>query len=313
VTGLVAVPPRAALVALPATSRKRGVGQAHRILRVSRVVADLNCAEAFYRDALAFRTIQRGAMDSATRGALGAGDAEEIVMRLGGQEIALVRFAVPGRRYPADSHSNDLYFQHVAIVVQDMEAAYAHLSARSGWRPISEDGPALLPPANGAVQAFKFRDPDGHPLELIWFPPGQGRLVWQQPASGCPFLGIDHSALSVQATSRSVAFYRGLGLTLSSRSFNHGPAQERLDGLARARVRVTGLRPLDTESAGLELLGYRPPGRHVDVGAANDAVTDWVTLAAGPLHGMAPQAVRDPDGHLLVLVGQGAATIGSPA
>ena len=83
--GLVAVPPLAASVAPPTMRGKRGAGQAYRIPRISRVVADLNHAEAFYRDALAFRTIQHRAIDSATRRALGAGDAEEIVMRLGKQ------------------------------------------------------------------------------------------------------------------------------------------------------------------------------------------------------------------------------------
>ena len=101
-------------------------------------------------------------------------------MRLGAQDIALVQFARQGRPYPRDSRSDDLWFQHLAIVVNDMDLAYAHLSSHAGWRPISEGGPQLLPPSNGAVRAFKFRDPDGHPLELIWFPPAQGRAVWHQ-------------------------------------------------------------------------------------------------------------------------------------
>jgi hypothetical protein len=37
-------------------------------------------------------------------------------------------------------------------------------------------------PRNGSVQAFKFRDRDGHPLELLYFPPGQGRPIWHQQA-----------------------------------------------------------------------------------------------------------------------------------
>ena len=129
-----------------------------------------------------------------------------------------------------------------------MDLAYAHLSSHGGWRPISEGGPQLLPPSNGAVRAFKFRDPDGHPLELIWFPPGQGRAVWHQKVSAALFLGIDHSALSVASTPRSLAFYRALGLRVSERSVNWGPAQERLDGVPGARVRVTSLRPVSAAS-----------------------------------------------------------------
>ena len=216
-----------------------------RVLRISRVVSDLGRAEAFYRDGLGFRAVARGRPSAAALAALGLGDADadEVVMRLGAQDIALVLFAAPGRPYPRDSRSDDLWFQHLAIVVDDIDAAYARLCGHAGWRPISEAGPQLLPPSNGAVRAFKFRDPDGHPLELIWFPPGQGRAVWHEDDAAGPFLGVDHSALSVASTRRSLQFYRALGLRVSNRSLNRGPAQARLDGLPDARVRVTGLRP----------------------------------------------------------------------
>ena len=176
--------------------KRRRQFQAERILRISRVVSDLDRAEAFYRDGLGFRVIARGRSDQATLAALGVGDgAVEVVMRLGAEDIALVKFAKRGRPYPRDSRSDDLWFQHLAIVVNDMDLAYVHLSSHAGWCPISEGGPQLLPPSNGAVRAFKFRDPDGHPLELIWFPPAHGRAVWHQKVSGALFLGIDHSAL----------------------------------------------------------------------------------------------------------------------
>ncbi len=194
-----------------------------------------------------------------------------------------------------------------------MNAAYAQLSLHSGWRPISEGGPQLLPPSNGAVRAFKFRDPDGHPLELLWFPSGRGRAVWHTGETRAPFLGIDHSALAVASTPRSLRFYRALGFRVSDRSFNHGPGQARLDGLAGARVRVTGLRRASTAGPGLELLGYHPPGRSARVSCPNDMRTDWVTLAVSRMTGVSPRAVRDPDGHRLVLVDQGAGAIGLPA
>ena len=289
--------------------------QAERILRVSRVVSDLDRAEAFYRDGLQFYTVTRGHSDVAALAAIGCADAdaEEVVMRLGAQDIALVRFATQGRPYPRDSRSDDLWFQHLAIVVNDMDLAYAHLSSHAGWRPISEGGPQLLPPCNGAVRAFKFRDPDGHPLELIWFPPGQSRSEWHKSASNAPFLGIDHTALSVASTSRSLAFYRALGLRVTERSLNRGPAQERLDGLPSARVRVTALRAITATSPGLELLGYRPSGRAAGMVFPNDLMTDWITLAVRPSSGHSSCAVQDPDGHRLVLVDQGAGTMGLPA
>jgi catechol 2,3-dioxygenase-like lactoylglutathione lyase family enzyme len=260
------------------------------IRRISRVVADLARAEAFYAGALGFRTVGRGPVDAA---ALGAGAGTEVIMQLGAQEIALVRFNTTGRPYPEASRAEDLWFQHLAIVVSDMDAAYAHLAPHPWWRPITEGPPVQLPQANGAVRAFKFRDPDGHPLELIWFPGG-----WRGQ-SGAVFLGIDHSALAVTSTGRAVYFYRRLGLQVRARSLNHGPAQARLDGLPGARVRIVGLRPDDPDSAGLELLGYRPPGRLFPPHAATDIVTDWVTLATP--HATVPQSLRDPDGHLLLL------------
>jgi catechol 2,3-dioxygenase-like lactoylglutathione lyase family enzyme len=287
---------------------------AERILRISRAVADLRRAETFYRDGLGFRATPRRHSDRATLAALGigGGDPNEIVMRLGAQEISLVRFTGQGQPYPVDSESNDLWFQHLAIVVSDMDAAYAHLSSRIGWRPVSENGPQLLPPVNGAVRAFKFRDPDGHPLELIWFPPGKGRRASHRKASRGLFLGIDHSALSIASTARSLPFYRGLGLRVSNRSLNCGPAQARLDGLPGARVRVTGLRPASAAGPRLELLAYQPPGRAIGMNLRNDLVTQWVTLAVSPLSGTSPCAVRDPDGHCLVLIDHGAGATGVP-
>jgi len=284
---------------------------ARHLSRISRVVSDLDRAEVFYRDALKFHAVARGRVDPRILAALGCEiAADEVVMRLGREEITLVRFAVPGQPYPPNSRSNDLWFQHLAIVVADMDAAYVYLSAHPGWQPISESGPQLLPPSNGAVRAFKFRDPDGHPLELIWFPPGQGRPVWQEhsrpEAASAPFLGIDHTALAVGSTARSLRFYRGLGLHVADRSLNHGAAQSRLDGLADDWVRVSGLRPEAASGPGIELLGYLPPGRPAKHARMEDIATDWTTLVVPKLPCDRPCALRDPDGHVLVLMEQAA-------
>lgn len=282
--------------------------QALHIVRIDRVVSDLPRAARFYHEALGFRIVRRGLADKGALTLLGLGhtDAAQAVMQLGTEQIALVQFASQGRPYPPDSRSDDLWFQHLAIVVGDMDVAHARLSHCSGWRPISIDGPQLLPPSNGGVKAFKFRDPDGHPLELIWFPPGQGRAIWHEAPSSGPFLGIDHSALCIASTRRSLGFYRALGFRVNNRSLNHGPAQTHLDGLPDAKVRVTALRPASETGPGLELLAYKPQGRPAPNTAPNDKITDWVTLAANPVSGHLPYAVRDPDGHRLILVDQGA-------
>ena len=88
---------------------------------------------------------------------------------------------IEGKPIPRDSQSDDLWFQHMAIVVSDMARAYAHLQAF----PIDSISvePQTIPPDNEAsagVCAFKFRDPDGHDLELIWFPADKGKEKWHQ-------------------------------------------------------------------------------------------------------------------------------------
>ena len=73
------------------------------------------------------------------------------------------------------------------------DAARAWERARDcGARLISRGGPVTLPPSAGEITAVKFRDPEGHPLELIEFPNGSS-AVW----SGEGMLGIDHSAIGV--------------------------------------------------------------------------------------------------------------------
>ena len=288
----------------PADHRNPPRRRALRVLRVSRLVADLGRAEAFYRDALGFRRAGGGAPDAAALAALGraGGRAAQAVMRLGTEEVALVRLDPPGAPYPPDGRSDDLWFQHLAIVVSDMAAAHARLLARS-FRPISTAGPEQLPAENGGVIAFKFRDPDGHPLEFLQFPPGEGRPVWQGRAGDGPCLGIDHTALAVADAARSGRFYADLGFRETSRSRNHGPAQARLDGLPGADLTVRGLRPESAEGPGLELLGYHPSGRGAAALAADSCARDWATVLASGMGNGAAEMLRDPDGHRVLLSG----------
>ncbi len=289
-------------------------GLATGITRISRVVADLGRAEAFYCEGLGFRPVPdapRGPDLPALLGLPGT-TVTQRVLRLGDEDVALVCFDPPGLAYPAGSRSNDLWFQHLAVVVGDMAAAYRQVSALHP-ATISANGPERLPPRNVGVSAFKFRDPDGHPLELIHFPPGQGRAVWQAARHGGqagPFLGIDHSALSVSGTARSLRFYRRLGFRPTSRSWNRGAVQAGLDGLPGARLRVTGLRLPGSSGPGLELLAYHSPGRPMPPHRADAAWVDWATLLCPGLP--APRLVLDPDGHRLLLTGISYGT-GAPA
>jgi catechol 2,3-dioxygenase-like lactoylglutathione lyase family enzyme len=213
-----------------------------------------------------------------------------------------------GRAAPPDSRANDLWFEHMAIVVSDMDAAVARVG-RLGIRPIS-DGPQTLPatnPAAGGIRAFYFRDADGHSLELIWYPPGKGDPRWQD-YGGRLFLGIDHTAIAVADTERSLRFYRDLlGLDVNGGSLNEGVEQERLSGVPGARVRITGLR--GAGGPGVELLEYLAPrdGRPAPADTRPGDRWYWeivVVVAQGtrarlaaagvPLDG---DVVTDPDGH----------------
>jgi hypothetical protein len=61
--------------------------------------------------------------------------------------------------------------------------------------------PQRLPDWNKAaagIEAFCFRDPDQHNLEVIHFPSGKRDARWQARNDKL-FLGIDHTAIAVEA------------------------------------------------------------------------------------------------------------------
>ena len=179
---------------------------AHRIRRIGFTTADLGLAAGFYA-ALGFEAIGTDTVDAPELAVLGMAGAraERLSMRLGRQEVEFLRFDPPGRAYPDGSTSTDLWFQHIAIAVSDIGEAYARAMA-AGGHAITEGGPQTLPPNTGGVAAFKFRDPEGHPLELLAFPPGVGEEAWQAKGAAVPFLGIDHTAIAVSDIARSRAF-----------------------------------------------------------------------------------------------------------
>jgi catechol 2,3-dioxygenase-like lactoylglutathione lyase family enzyme len=249
---------------------------------------------AFYRT-LGFADCEpaNGSVDVITR----------VGLRLGEQRIGLLEPRRRGAPYPPSVPGWSSYFQHIAIVVADMTDAYAQLLAQAGWTPISTAGPQRLPEASGGVTAFKFRDPEGHPLELLWFAPGHAPAQWRRFSGDGLFLGIDHSAVSVADTDRSGSFYGQLGLKRTGGSYNAGVEQARLDDVSQPSVQVTALSPSDRPTPHVELLSYRGDfSRPTQPLAPQDIAATRLVFEVDDIEEQpAARHIRDPDGHLIVL------------
>lgn len=275
-----------------------GLAQADKISGVDAIgitVSDMDRALAFYTKVLPFKVVSdrevAGDRYEHLFGVFGM-RARIVRLALGKERIQLIDYiAKEGRPIPVDSQSNDEWFQHIAIVVSDMDRAFEHLKGHHV--AFSSPSPQRLPdwnPNAGGIEAFYFRDPDGNPLELIHFPPGKGNPRWQQDDHRL-FLGIDHTAIVVHDTDAALRFYRdGLGLKIKGHSENYGIEQERLNNVFGARLRITGLG--GESGPGIELLEYLTPrtGRPMPEDTrANDLWHGQIYLSADSLKKMVPR------------------------
>ena len=299
-------------------------------------VSDLDRSVEFYSKVLSFEEVSETEVDGPEyehlEGVFGL-RMRVARMRLGNEFIELREFLAPrGRPIPVDTRANDRWFQHIAVITSDMDRAYKWL--RENKVQHASSGPQRLPEWNknaGGIQAFYFRDPDGHFLEVLAFPPDKGDAKWH--ATGKLFLGIDHTAIVISDTNASLKFYRDvLGLHVVGESENYGPEQEHLNNVFGARVRITSLRA--AAGPGVEFLEYLAPrdGRpYPPEERANDLV-HWQTRFLGTnvaraakdlqklrspfistgvveLTGGSPEfrksiVARDPDGHAVQLAQQ---------
>jgi catechol 2,3-dioxygenase-like lactoylglutathione lyase family enzyme len=207
-----------------------------------------------------------------------------------------------------------------------MDRAYAWLRQHKVQH--ASTGPQRLPDWNRnavGIRAFYFRDPDGHNLEILQFPPDKGEPRWHRSTNRL-FLGIDHTAIVVSDTDASLRFYRDLlGLKVVGESENYGPEQERLNNVFGARLRITTLRA--PAGPAIELLEYLTPrdGRPFPTDHRANDLAHWQTrlvtadvgavsqnLRAGKASFVSPGVtslpegmlgftkglhMRDPDGH----------------
>jgi catechol 2,3-dioxygenase-like lactoylglutathione lyase family enzyme len=311
--------------------------RAEAVAMVGLTVSDMDRSVDFYTRVLDFERVSDemvlGSPYERLQGVTGA-HLRVVRLRLGHEDLQLTQYlAPPGRSAPADSRSNDRWFQHVAIIVSDMDRAYARL--REFKVRQASTAPQTLPktiPNAAGIRAFYFRDPDGHPLEILQFPPDKGDPRWQQ-ADGRLFLGIDHTAIVVKSTAASLAFYRDvLGFRVAGESMNFGTEQEHLNNVPGARLRITSLRA--ARGPGVEFLQYLTPtdGRAYPTDERPNDLVHWQTtvrvpdaesaaavvrrgkfrlISPGPVE--LPDTalgfrrgllVRDPDGHVVQLIEQ---------
>jgi len=301
------------------------------VAMVGMTVGEMDRSVEFYTRVLDFRKVSDdetgGASYDSLEGLTGT-KLRVVRLELGDESLQLTQYLSPrGRLAPTDARSNDRWFQHIAIIVNDMDSAYARLE-RFKVTEVSA-GPQRLPntiPHAAGIRAFYFKDPDGHPLEVLQFPPDKGDPKWHRN-TGRLFLGIDHTAIVVRSTKRSLAFYRdALGFRVAGESMNFGTGQEWLNNVPGSRLHITSLRA--PAGPGIEFLEYLKPGDgrpYPDDERANDLV-HWQTTVSVPDLAAAARTVRqdrfrvisrgigsglvvrDPDGHAVQLVeDQGAA------
>jgi catechol 2,3-dioxygenase-like lactoylglutathione lyase family enzyme len=270
-------------------------------------VGNLQRSVAFFTKVLDFTLVterEQAGSEFEHRTGLAGARARSARLQLGDEQIELTEFIHrQGRPYATDSTSNDHWFQHVAIIVTDMKSAVQRLREYhvSG---ISES-PQRLPdwnPKAGGIEAYYFADPDGHPLEVLHFPPDKGEAKWHRQGNKL-FIGIDHTAIVVADTERSLKFYRDkLGMRIAGTSENYGLEQEKLNHVSGARLRITTLRA--GSGPGIELLEYRQPmtGRPAPADTrANDLWYWHINVTATSEQSQPAKVVRDSDGHALLI------------
>lgn len=302
---------------------------------VGMTVADVDRSAEFYSNVLSFEKVSNAEVTGEAyehlEGVFGL-RMRVVRMHLGDESIELTEYLAPkGRPIPVDSRSDDRWFQHIAIIVSDMDRAYQWL--RQHKVEHASSGPQLLPEWNknaAGIRAFYFKDPDGHPLEILQFPPDKGAPKWHHPAKKL-FLGIDHTAIVVGDTQASLKFYRDtLGLAVVGESENYGTEQEHLNNVYGARLQITSLRA--AAGPGIEFLEYLAPrdGRPAPADMRANDLAHWQTrlitpdadtaaqtLRAGKFGFVSPGVVslpdtqlgfqkatlvRDPDGHVMALI-----------
>src|SRR5215471_16403518 len=240
-------------------ARDRLPGDVERLAMIGVTVADVDRETAFFTTVLSFEKVadfrvigsEYDKMESVFNTNM-----RIVHLKLGEQMVELTQYISPptGRPIPVPSYSNDEWFEHMAIVVRDMDAAYKILQDNN-VQQISAN-PITIPESNpgaAGIKAVKFRDPEGHDLELIYLPAGKASPIWQKPTSRL-FLGLSHTAMTVDST------------------------EEVLDDLFNDTCLVTPMLPI-SQPPHIEFLDYKTPpgGRPMPVDTKANDLWHWQT------------------------------------
>jgi catechol 2,3-dioxygenase-like lactoylglutathione lyase family enzyme len=281
---LLAISVLALLLASSGHARDRFSGDVQRVKMIGFTVADVDREAEFFAKVLQFEKVADfrvvGSEYSKMEGVFNA-NMRIVHLRLGDQIVELTQYVSPptGRPIPVPSYSNDEWFEHMAIVVSDMDAAYKILQ-ENHVRQISAY-PITIPQSNpgaAGIKAIKFQDPEGHDLELLYYPPGKGEPSFQK-ATNRLFLGVSHTAMTVASTEKGITFYRDLlGLEVGGATLNTGSTQEVLDNLFNDTCRVTNIDPVSAPPH-IEFLDYQTPpgGRPMPADTMANDLWHWQT------------------------------------
>ena len=321
-------------LAFPAAAQVETVGM---------TVSDMDRSVAFYSRVLGFEAISdvevAGAEYERLQGVFGL-RMRIVRLRLGGETLELTEYLAPstGRSDPGRTRgASDRWFQHVAIVVSDMDARLPACCALDHVRHASS-GPQRLPdwnPNAGGIRPSTSRTPMATRWKSSAVSAGQGRSALADARAGRLFLGIDHTAIVVGG-------HRGQPrASIATRSGSSSRARARTTAASRSvstmcSERVCASPPSRRPAGpGIELLEYLAPrdGRPMPVDVHANDLIHWQTRPlvvadadaagrrargrggawrvagrghAGPNRALRIPAggcrVRDPDGHAMRLV-----------
>jgi len=260
-------------------------GQVSHVESVGFTVSDMGKAIDFYTCVLPFEKVSGrevwGDNFEHLSGVFGS-RVRVVRLKLGDEFLELTEYLTAGGHLvPIDSRSNDKWFQHIAIIVSDMDKAFEIL--RKNKVRFASTAPQLLPktiPNASGIKAFYFKDFDNHVLEILQFPADKGAKKWHDLAkTGKLFLGIDHTAIVVGDTEASLKFYRdALGLSVVGESMNFGTEQEHLNNVFGAKLHITSLRTKE-DGIAVEFLEYLAPrdGRDFPGNTRSNDLWHWQT------------------------------------